>query len=164
MEAMKFWVSHGIVTGSGYNAKQGCKPYPFPPCDHHINNTDFLQCDKVPEHGYPPCYKKCQSGYPLTYQQDKRYGKSAYGLSTKVVDIQKEIMMNGPVEASFSLYEDFEQYSSGIYVHRSGKYIGEHAAKVIGWGMEGRIPYWLVVKSWNMHWGEKGKTLLLIIR
>lgn len=74
MEAMKFWVSHGIVTGSGYNAKvysrihsskvnyifsfqQGCKPYPFPPCDHHINNTDFLQCDKVPEHGYPPCYK-----------------------------------------------------------------------------------------------------------
>ncbi|KAF8382202.1 hypothetical protein PRIPAC_71344, partial [Pristionchus pacificus] len=106
--------------------------------------------------------RTCQSGYPLTYLQDKHFGKSAYGLSTKVLDIQTEIMLNGPVVAPFSVYEDFEQYSSGVYVHNGGKYIGGHAVKVIGWGTENGTPYWLAVNSWNSDWGENG--LFRIIR
>lgn len=51
-----------------------------------------------------------------------------------MVDIQKEIMMNGPVEASFSLYEDFEQYSSGIYVVRYSLFIlNKDSKKIDNW-------------------------------
>lgn len=28
--------------------------------------------------------------------------------------------------------------------------------KIIGWGEENGIPYWLIVNSWNEYWGEKG--------
>ncbi|GMR39832.1 hypothetical protein PMAYCL1PPCAC_10027, partial [Pristionchus mayeri] len=156
LKAMKFWVSNGLVTGSNYEAQQGCMPYPFPPCEHHNNGTGYIQCDDIPYDRTPECTKTCQTGYPLTYSQDKHYGKSAYGLSKSVTDIQTEIMLNGPVEAGFDLYEDFEQYYGGIYVHHAGRHIGGHAVKVIGWGVEGTTPYWLAVNSWNMDWGEKG--------
>jgi len=31
-----------------------------------------------------------------------------------------------------------------------------HAAKVLGWGVDNDIPYWLVANSWNTDWGENG--------
>jgi cathepsin B len=30
MAAWRYWVSDGIVTGSNYTEKHGCRPYPFP--------------------------------------------------------------------------------------------------------------------------------------
>jgi len=65
-------------------------------------------------------------------------------------------MTNGPVEASFSVYEDFETYLTGVYVHKTGAYLGGHAVKVIGWGVDNGTPYWTVANSWNADWGEKG--------
>ncbi|GMT10913.1 hypothetical protein PFISCL1PPCAC_2210, partial [Pristionchus fissidentatus] len=162
LAAMKFYVSHGVVTGSNYEQHAGCMPYPFEPCEHHNNNTRFTPCDNEPDFKTPTCTKTCQAGYPLTYTQDKHFGKSAYGVARKVADIQKEIFTNGPVVAAFNVYEDFEQYSSGIYVHTAGKYLGGHAVKVIGWGEENGTPYWLAVNSWNTDWGENG--LFRIIR
>lgn len=38
----------------------------------------------------------------------------------------------------------------------SGKYLGGHAVKVIGWGSENGTPYWLVANSWNANWGLQG--------
>ncbi|GMS81276.1 hypothetical protein PENTCL1PPCAC_3451, partial [Pristionchus entomophagus] len=161
-KAVKWYMSHGVVTGSDYDAHAGCKPYPFPSCEHHTNNPRYESCDSEPDFWTPRCRKSCQDGYTLTYAQDKHYGVSAYGVSRKVADIQKEIFSNGPVTATFTVYEDFEQYASGIYVHKSGKYLGTHAVKVIGWGTEGSTPYWLVANSWNTDWGENG--LFRIIR
>lgn len=28
--------------------------------------------------------------------------------------------------------------------------------KLIGWGEEQGVPYWLMVNSWNEDWGDKG--------
>lgn len=44
----------------------------------------------------------------------------------------------------------------GVYQHKYGKSIGDHSIRVIGWGVENDIPYWLVANSWNNHWGDKG--------
>ena len=39
-------------------------------------------------------------------------------------------MTNGPVEAAFSVYSDFENYAGGIYKHTKGSQVGGHAIKV----------------------------------
>jgi len=67
-----------------------------------------------------------------------------------------EIYNHGPVEGSFTVYEDFVAYKKGVYEHTTGSALGGHAIKIIGWGVESGIPYWSCVNSWNTNWGEKG--------
>jgi hypothetical protein len=38
----------------------------------------------------------------------------------------------------------------------AGKYMGQHAVKIIGWGVENKIPYWIVANSWGSRWGALG--------
>jgi cathepsin B len=73
-----------------------------------------------------------------------------------VLKIQTEIETNGPVEASFTVYEDFLTYKSGVYHHVSGASLGGHAIKILGWGVEGGVGYWLAANSWNEDWGLNG--------
>ena len=47
----------------------------------------------------------------------------------------------------------------GVYQHTSGKYLGGHAIKILGWGMDNSTPYWLVANSWNADWGDMGKSV-----
>lgn len=68
----------------------------------------------------------------------------------------RAMMMEGPIEAAFSVYEDFMNYKSGIYQHKSGKLLGGHAIKCLGWGKEGDLYYWLCANSWNTSWGDNG--------
>lgn len=65
-------------------------------------------------------------------------------------------MTNGPVEAAFNVFEDFFDYSSGVYKHTTGGYAGGHAVKILGWGHEDGMDYWLVANSWGRDWGLDG--------
>lgn len=67
-------------------------------------------------------------------------------------------MTHGPVEASFTVYNDFPTYKSGVYHHVNGSSLGGHAIKILGWGVDAitNTPYWLVANSWNEDWGEEG--------
>jgi len=60
------------------------------------------------------------------------------------------------METGFTVYEDFMSYKSGIYHHVSGEVAGGHAVKMIGWGNEGGVDYWICANSWGPEWGEKG--------
>ncbi|CAD6189184.1 unnamed protein product [Caenorhabditis auriculariae] len=156
LAAWKYWVKEGIVTGSNYTANEGCKPYPFPPCEHHSNKTHYDPC-KHDLYPTPKCEKRCVSAYTdKTYAEDKFHGHSAYGVKDDVEAIQKEILTYGPVEVAFEVYEDFLNYAGGVYVHTGGKLGGGHAVKMLGWGVDQGIPYWLVANSWNTDWGEDG--------
>ncbi|EYC28865.1 hypothetical protein Y032_0007g3465 [Ancylostoma ceylanicum] len=42
------------------------------------------------------------------------------------------------------------------FLHKQGGMTGAHAVKIIGWGKENDVPYWLVANSWNTDWGEDG--------
>lgn len=156
LAAWKFWVNDGIVTGSNFTAQQGCRPYPFPPCEHHSNKTHYQPC-KHELFPTPKCEHKCQDSYnEKTYKEDKYYGRNAYAVEADVQAIQNELYTNGPLEIAFEVYEDFLNYDGGIYFHQGGKLGGGHAVKLIGWGEEGGIPYWIVANSWNTDWGEDG--------
>ena len=65
-------------------------------------------------------------------------------------------MTNGPVEAAFDVYEDFVSYKSGVYAHTTGSYLGGHAIKILGWGVENGSAHWIVANSWNEDWGDQG--------
>lgn len=47
-------------------------------------------------------------------------------------------------------------FLAGVYQHVTGVVAGGHAVKIIGWGVEKGVDYWLVANSWNNDWGEKG--------
>jgi len=155
-ETFYTWVKTGVVTGSGYKLDAGCQPYPFPVCEHHNNKTTYPACQKD-LYNTPSCKRSCQASYKTnTYRNDKTFGQAAVHYSRDVAGIQAEIMNNGPVVFTFKVYDDFESYSSGVYQHKVGRFLGGHAVRAIGWGEENGTPYWLIANSWNEDWGDKG--------
>jgi len=51
---------------------------------------------------------------------------------------------------------DFFNYKSGVYVHKTGALDGGHAVKILGWGTESGLKYWLCANSWGPAWGMNG--------
>ncbi|EER06602.1 cathepsin b, putative [Perkinsus marinus ATCC 50983] len=193
------WVhDKGIATGGDYVAKDdmtkddGCWPYDFPPCAHHINDTKYPECPKVSCSGESPpataetatviayqnsyetpnCAEQCHNPkYTTTLRDDRHFMLESSPYQYSVNDAKNAIRTDGPVgpiyfcdpnvnfdqvSASFSVYEDFLAYKSGVYKHTSGEYLGGHAVKIIGWGEESGQAYWIVVNSWNEDWGDHG--------
>ncbi|XP_033640436.1 cathepsin B-like isoform X2 [Asterias rubens] len=151
--AWQYWKDTGIVTGGPYNSSQGCQPYKIPACDHHVVGK-LTPCKG--DDPTPKCAKQCISDYKATYEQDKYFGRSSYSIPQNNSYIQSEIMTSGPVEAAFSVYSDFPTYKTGVYKHETGDFLGGHAVKILGWGVESGTDYWLVANSWNSDWGDKG--------
>ena len=150
--ALSQWVDFGVVSGGSYNSHKGCQPYEIPPCEHHVTGSR-PNCTDLPT---PACHKTCESSYPVSYQDDRKKGTQAYNVVPHVKDIQFEILTSGPVIAGLNVFEDFLHYKSGVYHHLFGQLKGAHAVKIVGWGTENNVPYWLVANSWNYDWGEKG--------
>jgi cathepsin B len=142
------WTSDGIVTGGLYNnTDQGCQSYFLPPCEDHPNKCrDYVNT--------PDCKTACDVS-SLQYQEQKTYGLDYVGLGGEK-QIQLELLKNGPVEATMEVWSDFASYKSGIYQQTSGTYEGGHAVKILGWGVENNVKYWLIANSWNQRWGENG--------
>jgi len=152
--AWQYYVRTGLVTGGEFTTHDGCVPYPLAPCEHHINGS--LPACAAEEAPTPKCQKQCQAGYSVSFDKDKHFGSKAYSVARDIAAIQKEILANGPVEASYTVYEDFLSYKSGVYQHKAGSQLGGHAVRILGWGVENSTPYWLVANSWNADWGDKG--------
>lgn len=152
--AWSYWVWWGLVSGGLYNDTTTCQPYEIPPCEHHIPG-DRPSCTGE-EGDTPKCTQKCLGNTTISYEDDKHYGKYSYRVSSDPIAIQTEIMQHGPVEAAFTVYADFPTYKSGVYQHTTGEALGGHAVKMIGWGVEDDVPYWLIANSWNNDWGDKG--------
>jgi len=153
------WIrTTGVVTGHNYHEYDWCSSYELQNCDHH-ESGQYPMCTSLPTYPTPKCTKACDSqavNYTTAYENDKRHFKTEYSVPSTVSKIQTEIMTFGPVEASFSVYDDFETYVSGVYVHKTGTYVGGHAVKILGWGVDSGTQYWTVANSWNADWGEKG--------
>ncbi|KAI3413231.1 Papain cysteine protease [Globodera pallida] len=147
------WVkSAGVVSGTDYPTKSGCKPYPFAPNSRTAYTT-------------PNCTSKCSNtAWSPSYSADRKYSTATgflQGPSSTVTAIQKEIKKNGPVVASMKVYSDLYYYSTGVYTATSTTYDGGHAVRLIGWGVQTCTDgtsqdYWLAMNSWNTDWGQRG--------
>jgi len=139
----EWYVSNGVVTGGPYSGG-GCKPYPVAPNTAAPSTTG--------------CTKTCQSAYTVAaYAKDQKKGGSSRIMYNNNTQVMNEILARGPVVATFDVYEDFYQYSTGVYKHTTGAYVGGHAVKIVGWGVDTNgVKYWRVANSWGSAWGEAG--------
>lgn len=60
----------------------------------------------------------------------------------------------GPLEACFTVYQDFFSYSGGVYRHSWGQVVGGHCVSVVGYDDVGG--YWIIKNSWGTDRGEGG--------
>ena len=153
------WKLFGIVTGGLYQDTNWCKPYGFPPCNHHSDGP-YQDCSTY-HFDTPKCQKTCENAsYSKSYDQDKIKADKVYSVSGEA-DLMKELVENGPVEGAFMVYEDFLLYKSGVYQHTTGNFLGGHAIRIFGYGTENGVKFWLVANSWNENWGDKGTFKIL---
>nr|VDD27736.1 unnamed protein product [Brassica oleracea] len=125
-------------------------------CDPYFDQTGCSHPGCEPAYDTPKCMRKCVSGNQL-WGESKHYSVSTYIVKSNPQDIMAEIYKNGPVEVSFTVYEDFAHYKSGVYKHITGYNIGGHAVKLIGWGTtDDGEDYWLLANQWNRSWGDDG--------
>jgi cathepsin B len=99
------------------------------------------------------CRSKCVDGSAM---HNFKVGGSTS--TSNVNKIKESIAKDGPVETGFTVYEDFMNYKSGVYHHVSGKQLGGHAVKILGWGHDDAsgLDYWIAANSWNTTWGDNG--------
>jgi len=135
----------GLVT-------EDCFPYlttqggPIPTCAPNQQPClDFVNT--------PDCPAKCTNNETLS--SSKHFVASVYSVSG-VDQIAAEITQHGPLEASFTVFEDFLNYKSGVYQYTSGQELGGHAIKIVGYGTENNLDYWLCQNSWTTSWGDQG--------
>lgn len=153
-----YMTQQGLASGGVWSDKSLCLRYPFKPCDHHEAGP-YGNCSSTP-YNAPTCFWACDSDstYKTSYDKDQADHKfsSSYKVDNNVQAIMTDIITNGPSQTSMYLVADFEVYKSGIYYTKSTDYIGAHAVRIMGWGTEDGIDYWLVANSWNTNWGEQG--------
>jgi len=158
--AWKWFTQTGVSSGGDWadmNTGATCKPYSMQSCAHHVAPpAGMVACDTLPSYSTPKCASTCtDTKYGTAYKTDKHMAKTSYSVKT-AENMQKELMEKGTLSVAFTVYEDFEAYSSGVYQHKTGKSLGGHAVKLVGWGVDNGTPYWTCVNSWNGSWGEKG--------
>ncbi|CAJ0594794.1 unnamed protein product [Cylicocyclus nassatus] len=154
LSAWTYAKNKGVCSGGPYKATDCCKPNEFHPCGKHKDQPYYGECPDDAK--TPACRARCQFRYRKDYEGDKIYASSSYWVNENETAIQKEIMANGPVQAAFRVYTDFMYYTSGVYMYKWGEEAGGHVIKIIGWGVENGVKYWLVANSWNFDWGEEG--------
>uniref|UniRef100_T1DIC1 Putative cathepsin b group n=1 Tax=Psorophora albipes TaxID=869069 RepID=T1DIC1_9DIPT len=140
----KYWKEVGIVSGGPSANSKGCLPYPY--------QSNCLK---------QTCPNQCVPGSRMTMKTDRTKGVEVYRLNPSVQDIKMEIFERGPVETTIRVHLGLTMYKGGICREQMGPYLGNQSIKLIGWGMQEGVEYWLAVNSWGEMWGERGLLKLL---
>ena len=119
---------------------------------HFMEENGVPTWDCAPYHAQDgQCPSSCSDGSDF-----KLYHAADVHTYSGPSSIQKAIMEGGPVETAFTVYQDFMSYKSGVYKHTSGGVLGGHAVKIVGWGEQNGVRYWICANSWGGDWGIDG--------
>lgn len=102
------------------------------------------------------CLPSCQQrrGHP-NRDYDQRSRSSPFENLRGSADLQIRL----PPLSSWNLhfwYNCFNHLLAGIYRHIYGKGMEYHAVRIIGWGEENQVAYWIVANVWGRRWGMDG--------
>lgn len=135
----------------------GCSGGMLPKAWEYLTNTGIVTDSCFPytagNGNAPKCETKCVDSESFT----KTKAKTSYAIKG-VTNMQKEIMTNGPIQVAFNVYKSFMSYKTGVYQKHWYELLpeGGHAVKIVGWGTDNGVDYWLVANSWNTSWGLDG--------
>ncbi|OUC48966.1 papain family cysteine protease [Trichinella nativa] len=132
----QYWKKKGIATGGPYGDKSCCQPYSIAPCS---------KCPYTAS--TPSCKYDCQADYDIPISDDKFYGTENTFFQSKYIFVLIWHLNNVQL-VNITMCR--------IYQQTSYMAMGGHAIRIIGWGEENGIPYWLIANSWNTTFGEKG--------
>lgn len=79
---------------------------------------------------------------------------AGYSKISGIQAIKEYVATKGPVEACFTVYQDFYNYRSGVYKHTTGSSVGGHCVCIVGYNTAGG--YWICKNSWGTGFGESG--------
>ena len=144
-----FAKTDGVVTGDSYGSNNLCKPY-------------FLSPSFYGSLKNPTCASQCAITAATAlntsgrqYANDKlKISDFTYGKGE--AQMIQALNEGGSIAATIKVYSDLYLYKSGVYAKASGVYLGGHAIKVIGYGVDSGVKYWLAANSWGTSWGEQG--------
>jgi len=74
--------------------------------------------------------------------------------SSNRLNIKNALLTQGPLTASMLVYDDFQDYSGGIYFHNGGGSSENHLVSIVGYNDDDE--YWICKNSWGTSWGEDG--------
>jgi cathepsin B len=142
-QAFKHARLEGIVTGEVFASTSLCKPY-------------FLSETFV---GLPPtltCNRQCNPLSKATdYTVDKMKIKD-FLFGRGVADMIAALNTIGTIAVTMDIHRDIFTYTNGIYENLVPGYIGGHAVRVVGYGTENGVDFWIAANSWGTGWGERG--------
>ncbi|KYQ88584.1 hypothetical protein DLAC_11318 [Tieghemostelium lacteum] len=146
----------GTDTSNPLNCNNGCYGGYIDLTLQFINSHGIVneQCYQY-EASENTCPSQCGDGTPIDSVTLLNGGSC--NTYASLSDVQLDIMKNGPVIATFTLYQQFKDYDGGVFsLSGSPEALEGHAARVIGWGVDNGVPYWTAANSWGSGWGEHG--------
>jgi C1A family cysteine protease len=98
----------------------------------------------------PPCSDKCSNWQDLVLKID-----NWHSVASDPASIKNALVQYGPLTVGFTVYDDFFDYSGGIYEHPgSDPDPTNHMISLVGYDdVQG---CWICKNSWGTWWGEDG--------
>jgi len=125
--------------------------------DETCNNYQATNQDCTQEN---QCYTCDPSGTCAAITNFTRYKVGDYGSVAGVDQMKAEVYARGPISCGIdatTLLEDFKgAAASGIYQEYNPFPGINHIVSVVGFGVDGKTPYWVVRNSWGTEWGDIG--------
>jgi C1A family cysteine protease len=98
----------------------------------------------------PPCSDKCSNWEDLIIQID-----GWHTVASDITSIKNALVQHGPLVAGMIVYDDFFDYSGGVYEHPgSDPDPMNHAVVIVGY--DDAQNCWICKNSWGTFWGEDG--------
>ena len=138
------WISEHNITD------ETCSPYQARGHNTGVGCSAEIMC------------KNCLPGKGCWAQERaKVYTVSEFGTLDTVEDMMNEIYQRGPITCEVAITPELKNYTSGIFVDKTGRTADDHVVTINGWGEENGTKYWIVRNSWGSYWGENGTFRLI---
>ena len=138
----------------------GCTPsYPFQGLAYYTQYFAILEED----YEYTATEGTC-AYFDLSSTDAMTVGDGYINVAPNDKDAMKAALALTPLSIAMSVNQDVLEYRGGVY---DNAYCGtqlNHAAMVVGWGIDDdSVEYWTVRNSWGTGWGEDGYMRVAIV-